>query len=114
MTLNQRTFRSPQSQMKQFIDRLHRQAGADRQEGLPFTAICDMISIPRDLRAGLREQLVDAVLVVVAGDRVRLTEVGRQFAIAAAPGPDGPPSNPSPQDRESRVRTPGSGTRPRS
>ena len=113
MTFNERTSRSSESHVKQFVARLYRQVGGVQQGSLAFAAICDMISTPRDLRAGLLAQLLAAGLVERAGDRVRLTEAGRQLAVAA-PVADEAPATPSPHDRESRVRTPGSGNLPRS
>ncbi len=107
MTINQRQFRSPDSRVKQVLDRLNRETG-----GHSFAQICDMISIPRDLRASLLDQLVREGYVTDEGGQVRLTEAGKALAIAPfTPPPDDGIRNPSPRDNESRVRTPGSGRR---
>lgn len=101
MSFNQRHSRSPHSHVKQVLDWLHRERDAHT-----FAAICDRISIPRDLRQGLLEQLVSAGYVTSEGDRMRLTEAGKQLATAPVRSPDDPTQNPSPSDKESRVRTP--------
>jgi len=106
MTFSQRQSRSPHSHVKQVLDRLHRETGARS-----FAAICDRISIPRDLRASLLEQLVSEGYVTSEGDKVRLTEEGKHVATAPVTSPDDPTQNPSPSDRESRVRTPNRGKR---
>ena len=107
MTTNQRQFRSPDSHVKQVLDRLNQETGHTS-----FTHICDMISIPRDLRASLLDQLVREGHITAEGDRVRLTAAGKALATApATPPPDGPSRNPSPRDGESRARMRGSGRR---
>ena len=106
MAFSQRQSRSPHSHVKQVLDRLHRETGAHA-----FATICDRISIPRDLRPGLLEQLVTAGYITSEDDQVRLTEEGKQVAPAPVTSPDDPTQNPSPSDRESRVRTPNRGKR---
>lgn len=106
MSFRQRQSRSPHSHVKQVLDRLHRETGAHS-----FAAICDRISIPRDLRSSLLEQLVSEGYVTREGDQVRLTEAGKQLATAPVTSPDNPTQSPSPSDRESRVRTPSRGRR---
>jgi hypothetical protein len=111
MTLSQREFRSPNSRIKQLIDRLNREADARNAGATSFAGLCDMISIPRDLRAGLLDELVREGYVTAEGDRVRLTEAGKAFATTPFTAPDDTPANPSPRDGEPRARMRGSGRR---
>jgi predicted methyltransferase len=83
MTMNQRQSRSPDSRVKQVLMRLQHEAGAGSQAITSFAAICDMISIPRDLRAGLLEELVREGYVTRERDTVHITEVGK--ALVASP-----------------------------
>jgi predicted methyltransferase len=83
LTFNQRDFRSPHSHAKQVLMRLQHEAGAGSRAITAFAAICDIISIPRDLRAGLLEELVREGYVTREGDTVRITEAGK--ALVAAP-----------------------------
>ena len=83
MSFNARDFRSPHSHIKQVLDRLLREAGMGKRATSSFTTICDMISIPRDLRAGLLEELVREGYVTHQGDTVHITEAGK--ALAASP-----------------------------
>ena len=108
MTLGERHSRPQGTRSKQIIDRLYRETGTGSVAPKSFTAICDMISIPRDLRARLLDQLVREGYVTREGDGVRLTEAGKHLALTPAPSAEAPRS-PSPHDRESRARTPGSG-----
>lgn len=82
MTMNQRHFRSADTRVKQVLMRLQQEAGAGSQAITSFAAICDMISIPRDLRANLLEELVRDGYVTRAGDTVRLTEAGKMLVLA--------------------------------
>ncbi len=109
MTFNQREFRSPHSHVTQVLDRLYRESSAGNRAVTSFSAICNMISIPRDLRAGLLEQLLREGYVTREGDKVRLTEAGTQLALAPVTPPDNTIQNPSPLDSESRARMRGSG-----
>lgn len=111
MSFNARDFRSPHSHVKQVLDRLYRESSAGNRAVTSFATICDMVSIPRDLRTSLFEQLVSEGYVTSQGDKVRITEAGSQLATVSVTPPDDPTRNPSPSDRESRVRTPRSGRR---
>ena len=111
MSFNARDFRSPHSHVKQVLDRLLREAGAGNRASTSFAAICDMLSIPRDLRASLLEQLVSAGYVTREGDKVRLTEAGTQLALAPVTEAPGTIQNPSPLNSESRARMRGSDRR---
>lgn len=76
----------------------------------PFPQLCDMAAIPRDLRAALLHDLMQRNYVESqGGDRISLTTAGLQ--LTNTPPPVETSDNPSPHDRASRVRTPGSGTR---
>jgi len=83
MSFNARDFRSPHNHIKQVLDRLLREARAGSRAITSFATICDMVSIPHDLRASLLEQLVREGYVTHEGDRVNITEVGK--ALAASP-----------------------------
>jgi len=83
LTIHQREFRSPESRVKQVLARLQHEATAGNRAITAFAAICDMVSIPRDLRAGLLEELVNEGYVTRQGDTVHITEVGK--ALAASP-----------------------------
>jgi len=109
MTLNQREFRSPDSRVKQVLMRLQREAESGSRAIPSFAAICDITSIPRDLRAGLLEELVREGYVTRQGDTVCITEAG--IALATEPVTSLPVAetrNPSPHDAESRARMRGS------
>ncbi len=82
MTIHQREFRSPESRVKQLLVRLQHEAGAGNRAITSFATICDMISIPRDLRAGLLEELVREGYVTREGDTVHITEVGKALAVS--------------------------------
>jgi predicted methyltransferase len=111
MTLNQRQFRSADSRIKQLIGRLYREADARNAGVASFSHICNMISIPRDLRAGLLDQLVREGYLTAEGDGVRLTEEGKASATTQTTAPDNTSTNPSPNDSESRARMRGSARR---
>ena len=111
MTINQRRFHSTDSRIKQLIDRLSREADARNAGATSFAHICDMISIPRDLRASLRDQLVREGHLTAEGDRVRLTDAGKEFATTPFTVPDDASRNPSPNDNEPRARMRGSSRR---
>lgn len=112
MTMRERYQRPAGTRLKQLLDRLYRETGAGSRGASSFAAVCDMISIPRDLRAGLRDQLLRDCYITGQGDRVRLTEAGKQAALAPLPPPARAIPTPSPADRESRVRTPRSSAHP--
>ena len=83
MTISQREYRSPDSRVKQVLRRLQQEETAGSRARTPFAAICDMVSIPRDLRPGLLEELVREGCATQEGDTVRITEAGK--ALVAAP-----------------------------
>ncbi len=80
MNFNQRQSRSPHSHVKQVLDRLVQEAGAGGRATTSFATICDRISIPRDLRASLLEQLVREGYVTLDGDKLIVTESGKALA----------------------------------
>lgn len=80
MSFNDRHSRSPHSHVKQVLDRLLREAASGKRAITSFAAICDMLSIPRDLRASLLEQLVREGYVTVEGDKLLVTEAGKVLA----------------------------------
>ncbi len=82
MTMNQRQSRSSDSRVKQVLMRLHHEAGVGSRATTAFAAICDMVSIPRDLRASLLEELVNEGYVTRQGDTVRITESGKELAVS--------------------------------
>jgi predicted methyltransferase len=63
--------------------RLQHEARAGGPAITAFATICDMVSIPRDLRAGLLEELVREGYVTRQGDTVRITEAGKALAAAS-------------------------------
>ena len=83
MTIHQREFRSPESRVKQVLVRLQHEAGVGSRPITSFAAICDMVSIPRDLRAGLLEELVREGYVTREGDTVRITEAGKALVASS-------------------------------
>ncbi len=83
MTIYQREYRSPHSRVKQVLIRLHHEARAGSRAITSFAAICDMVSIPRDLRAGLLEELVREGYVTREGDTVHITESGKALAVSS-------------------------------
>lgn len=107
MTLNQRQYRSPLTPVALVLARL------DREGAMDFGAVCDTASIPRDLRAPLLANLLRERHITREGDRVRLTEAGKQLARTplTPPPPADTARNPSPRDGESRARMRGSRTR---
>jgi hypothetical protein len=111
----QRSDRSERSPMATVLLRLYRERRIGGNATSSFPMLCDVTSIPRDLRANLLDQLVSAQYVTREGDQIRITEAGQQQA--AAPLMQPPPAdttpNLSPFDSASRVRTPGSGPRSR-
>ncbi len=85
MSFNDRHSRSPHSHVKQVLDRLVQETGAGGRDTTSFATICDRISIPRDLRASLLEQLVREGYVTHQGDTVHITHEGQELA---APPPE--------------------------
>jgi len=83
LTINQREFRSPHSRVKQVLMRLQHEARAGSRPITSFATICDMVSIPHDLRAGLLEELVRAGHVTRQGDTVQITEAGTALAASS-------------------------------
>jgi hypothetical protein len=95
---------------RRFLVRFQREVLDRGRTDHPFPHLCDMAAIPRDLRAALLQNLMQCNYVESqGGDRISLTAAGLQL-IGTAP-PVETSDNPSPHDRASRVRTPGSGTR---
>jgi len=76
----------PNDYAQRLLDRLHREVIAGSSIARSFAALCDVVSIPRDLRATLLHELVARGYVTREGqDRVQLTARGTQMAGKAAP-----------------------------
>jgi hypothetical protein len=77
MTLHQRPYRSPLSPQMLIIQRLH------REQSHAFGAMCDMVSIPRDLRRGLFAALIAEGYATDGGrGQLHLTALGTATASA--------------------------------
>ena len=109
MSVTERHSRSPHRHVEQVLDRLYREASVGKRAITSFATICAMVSIPRDLRADLLEQLVGAGYVTREGDKVDLTETGTQLTIAPVTDAPNTTQNPSPLDSASRARMRGGG-----
>jgi hypothetical protein len=71
---------------QRLLDRLHREVIAGSSIARSFAALCDVVSIPRDLQGKLLDDLVALDYVTREGrDRVQLTARGTQMAGKAAP-----------------------------
>ena len=80
MSFNNRGGRSSDNHVKLVIDRLYRIAASGTRQTASFTELCDMASIPRDLRAVLLDQMLDQHLVTREGDQIRITSTGTLLA----------------------------------
>jgi hypothetical protein len=70
---------------QRLLDRLQREVAAGSRLAGSYAALYDVTSIPRDLRAGLLDELVGRGYVTRAGpDQIALTARGRQQATPAA------------------------------
>lgn len=114
MSLHEPHRPTPNTYDQQILAQLQRAITATGRPSAAFVELCDRASIPRDLRRQLLDQLVAGRYVTRQGDDVQITKAGQQLANSPFMPPAGAlPGTPSPFDRESRVRLPGSGTRPR-
>ena len=96
---------------RRFLVRFQREVHDRGRTDHPFPQLCDMAAIPHDLRAALLQDLIQRGYVQSqGGDLISLTAAGLQL-VSTPPLPVETSDNPSLHDRESRVRTPGSGTR---
>jgi hypothetical protein len=96
---------------QRFLVRFQREVLDRGRTNYPFPQLCDMAAIPRDLRAALLQDLIQRGYVQSqGGELISLTAAGVQL-VSTPPPPVESSDNPSPHDRESRVRTPGSGPR---
>ena len=78
MTFNQRYYRSALPPLSLLVERLH------REHSTVYAEICDMISIPRDLRAALLANVIAQGYATDEGaGRVYLTAQGIALAEAA-------------------------------
>jgi hypothetical protein len=116
MSLREPNLPTPNNHVRHFLERLIREARDTGHAAFPFADLCSRAGIPRDLREKLLASLLREKYVAREGDLVRITPAGTK--LAGSPPTQSPPAdpagNPSPFDRESRIRTPGSGTRRRS
>jgi hypothetical protein len=106
MTFGQRQARPTTTYPVTVLIRLDRERWVGGDATGSFPLLCDVTSIPRDLRASLLGHLLAEGYVTREGDQIRITEAGTRLVVAALtpPVPDGPPRNPAPADRQSRVR----------
>jgi DNA-binding IclR family transcriptional regulator len=113
MSLREPNLPTPNDHVRHFLDRLTREARDTGRSAFPYAELCSRAGIPRDLREKLLVNLLREKYVSREGDLVRITPAGTKHA--GSPVTQSPPvdkaDNPSPFDRESRIRTPGSGTR---
>ena len=80
MTLRERQYRSPLAPATLVLERLYREQSAD------FGAVCDMVSIPRDLRRGTLAALIDQGYLIAGREgQIQLTARGIQVASASRP-----------------------------
>ncbi len=86
MTLHQRHYRSPLSPQMLVLQRLH------REQSHAFGDICDMISIPRDLRRALFAALIEQGYATDGGrGQLHLTALGTATASAQPTANTGDP-----------------------
>lgn len=86
MTLHQRHYRSPLTHEMLVIQRLH------REQSHAFADICDMLSIPRDLRRALFAALIARGYATDGGrGQLHLTALGTATAIAQPTANTGDP-----------------------
>jgi hypothetical protein len=112
MSLREPNLPTPNDHIRRFLDRFTREARDTGRSAFSFTELSSRASIPRDLRERLLSNLLREEYVTREGDQVRITSAGMTLvATPLIPVPLGTPNNPSPSDRQSRVRTPGDGTR---
>jgi len=75
----------PNDYAQRLLDRLHREVVAGSSIARSFAALCDVVSVPRDLRATLLHELVGRGYVIREGqDQIALTARGRQQVTPAA------------------------------
>ena len=83
MSLHEPRRQTPNRYVKVVLGRLHREAVAYGSGTRSFGQICDVTSIPRDLRPGLLRTLLDHGYVMQErDDQVRLTVAGALVATA--------------------------------
>ncbi len=80
MSFNERGGRTPDNYDQVIIDRINRDTVIADRPSTAFVAVCDMLSIPRDLRAKTLRDLESQQLVTRVGDQVSLTERGKKRA----------------------------------
>lgn len=84
MTFHQRYYRSPLTHQGVVLERLHRERVTDSRRAKTFEEVCDMTSIPRDLRPALLRSLVGQGYVTATGTgQVHLTALGAATATAS-------------------------------
>ena len=92
---------------QRLLGRFRREVLDRGRQAQAFPRLCDMVAIPRDLRAALLQDLVQRGYVQPeGGDLVSLTAAGLQAATAPSP-PAAMTDNPTPRDGESLARLPG-------
>lgn len=81
MTFTERYYRSPRTYLGEILDRLQRAYCANGHSPSLFQEVCDMASIPRDLRRGLLLALLETGYATDEGAGwVRLTTIGSEVA----------------------------------
>lgn len=109
MSLHEPNLRHRADYVQRLLARLQREAFDRGRTAHPFSRLCDMASIPHDLRAALLQRLVlHGHVQPEGGDLISLTAAGLQ--LASTP-PVAASDNASPRDGESLARPPGGGTR---
>ena len=82
MSLREPHFKPKTNHVQLVLHRLHQQAPTPAGRGVDFRALCTMVSIPHDLRAGLLQTLVDKGYVTQeANETIRITKAGTNLAL---------------------------------
>ena len=80
MTFRQRQDRPATTHLATVLIRLYRERWIGGNATSSFQMLCDVTSIPRDLRAKLLDSLLTAQYVTREGDQVRITPAGTRVA----------------------------------
>lgn len=87
MTFSQRYYRSPRTHLGVVLERLQQEYATTTRQTSSFEEVCNMASIPRDLRKALLATLVDAGYATDEGHGlVRLTALGSETAATPPAG----------------------------
>ena len=83
MTLRQRQDRPATTYLNTVLIRLYRELWIGGNATSSSQMLCDVTSIPRDLRAKLMDQLLAEHYVTREGDHVRITPAGTKIATSS-------------------------------